>query len=46
MDNQEFSWYIINSLGSGLIQVDEEGSQSKEVSKIVGTTAKFVIYYK
>ncbi|MEI8175083.1 MAG: hypothetical protein WCG28_03990 [bacterium] len=31
--------------GAGLVQVDEDGCQSQEVAKVVGTNAKFVIYY-
>ncbi len=31
--------------GGGLVQVDENGTQEKEVAPIVGTLAQFVIYY-
>lgn len=31
--------------GGGLVQVDEQGIQTKEVMPVVGTIAQFVIYY-
>jgi hypothetical protein len=32
--------------GNGLVQVDENGTQIKEVMPILGTLAQFVLYYQ
>lgn len=43
---KNFHGMLLIRSGTGLVQVDESGSQSQEVSRVVGTTAKFVIYYR
>jgi hypothetical protein len=43
---KNFHGILLIRSGAGLVQVDEDGSQSLEVAKVIGTTAKFVIYYR
>ncbi|MDO8470488.1 MAG: hypothetical protein Q7S63_00745 [bacterium] len=41
-----FHGMLIIHSGKGLVQVDEDGIQTKEVHPVTGTLAEFMIYYK